>query len=200
MDNGASSYRRFLKGDQDAFVEIVDLYRESLIFFLYRYVGEMETAEDLAEDVFVDVLVHPRRYHFRCSLKTWLFTIGHNKAVSYIRKHARITYMDPSEAGTWAEGGMMELPVQGQDQADLKTLEDVVLDSEEKRALSRAMGQLSEEYRTALHLVYFEDLSYEEAARVMGRNRKQIENLVYRGKKSLRKRLEEEGIFLEEQG
>lgn len=178
MRNGDSSYRRFLAGDENAFVEIVDEYRESLIFFLYRYVGDLHAAEDLAEDVFVEVLLHPKRFRFQCALKTWLFTIGHNKAVDFLRKTSRLQVVPLDEAERVAE---------------VSNLEKALLDSEEKRLLNRALGEISEDYRMALHLVYFEDLSHEEAAQVMKKNRKQVENLVYRGKQSLRKILEREG-------
>ena len=178
MTNGESSYRRFLAGDENAFVEIVDEYRESLIFFLYRYVGDLHAAEDLAEDVFVEVLLHPKRFRFQCALKTWIFTIGRNKAVDFLRKTSRLQVVPLDEAERLAE---------------VSNLEDVVLDSEEKHLLNGALGEISEDYRMALHLVYFEDLSHEEAARVMKKNRKQVENLVYRGKQSLRKILEREG-------
>lgn len=178
MRNGDSSYRRFLAGDENAFVEIVDEYRENLIFFLYRYVGDLHAAEDLAEDVFVEVLLHPKRFRFQCALKTWLFTIGHNKAVDFLRKTSRLQVVPLDEAERVAE---------------VSNLENAVLDSEEKRMLNRALGEISEDYRMALHLVYFEDLSHEEAAQVMKKNRKQVENLVYRGKQSLRKILEREG-------
>ena len=188
MDNGESSYRRFLAGDENAFVEIVDTYRESLIFFLYRFTGDLNAAEDLAEDVFVEVLLHPGRYRFQCALKTWLFTIGRNKAVSFLRKTSRLHLVPPDEAGRLAEAA---------DRADATGLEAVVLNSEEKRQLYEAMDRISEEYRMALHLVYFEELSYEDAAAVMKKNRKQIENLIYRGKQSLRKVLEQEGYVYE---
>lgn len=178
MDYGASSYRRFLSGDKEAFAEIVEVYRESLIFFLYRYVNNLDIAEDLAEDVFVEVLLHPKRYRFRCSLKTWLFAIGRNKAVDYVRKHVRMTFCD------------MEAM---KEQADLHTLEETVLDNEEKRAMSRAFADLRGDYRQALHLIYFEEMTYAEAGRVMGRSRKQVENLVYRGKQALRQALRKEG-------
>lgn len=182
MRNGDSSYRRFLAGDENAFVEIVDEYREGLIFFLYRYVGDLHAAEDLAEDVFVEVLLHPKRFRFQCALKTWLFTIGHNKAVDFLRKTSRLQVVPLDEAERAAE---------------VSNLEDALLNSEEKRMLNRALGEISEDYRMAIHLVYFEDLSHEEAAQVMKKNRKQVENLVYRGKQSLRKILEREGYDYE---
>ena len=56
------------------------------------------------------------------------------------------------------------------------------------------MAKLSPDYREALYLIYFEELSHAEAAAVMGKSAKQIENLVFRGRKSLRGLLESEGI------
>lgn len=202
MDDGASSYRRFHNGDREAFVEIVDLYRENLIFFLYRFVGDMEVAEDLAEDVFVELLLHPGRFRFQCSLKTWLFSIGRNKAISYIRKQSKVICVEPGETGRLMEGRGWDASfnpncVSGQQTQE--TLEEAVLRGEEKQALSRAMERISGDYSTAIHLVYFEELTYEEAGRVMKKSRKQIENLIYRGKQALRKILEEEGIGIEEQ-
>lgn len=181
MDHGAASYRRFIDGDRDAFGEIVDLYRESLIFFLHRYVNDMDTAEDLAEDVFVELIVHPDRFGGKSSLKTYVFAIARNKAVDWIRRHSRMRLapMETAEA-----------------HADLVSLEEKILDSEEKRQLAGAMERLKAEYRLALHLVYLEGLSYEETAKIMKKGRKQVENYVYRGKRALREILEEKGAFV----
>ena len=90
MDQGAASYRHFIDGDRDAFGEIVDLYRESLIFFIHRYVNDIDTAEDLAEDVFVELIVHPERFSEKSSLKTYVFAIARNKAIDWIRRHSRL--------------------------------------------------------------------------------------------------------------
>ena len=184
MDNGASSYRRFIDGDRSAFEELVDLYREPLIFFIYRYTENLEAAEDLAEDVFVELIIHPERYNFRASLKTYIFAIGRNKVVDYLRKCSRFIL-----AG---EENLAEL-------ADLKTLEDHVIRGEESRQLSRALGGIKEEYRTALHLVYIEELSYDEAGEIMKKSQKQVENLVYRGKKAAKAILEKERVNFEDQ-
>ncbi len=59
--------------------------------------------------------------------------------------------------------------------------------------LSEALGKLPANLSVAIHLIYFDGLSYEEAARVMGKNKKQIDNLLYRAKKALRELLGEEG-------
>lgn len=181
MDKGAQSYRRFLDGDDDALGEIVDMYREGLILFIYKYVANLADAEDLAEDVFVELIVNPERYSFRSSLKTYIFTLGRNKAVDFVRKQSRIRPVrEPEER-------LAEL-------ADLHTLESHIIRGEENRRLYEALDSIKEDYRTALHLVYLEELSYKEAARVMKKTPKQLENLVSRGKKAVRELMGEEGI------
>ena len=144
MDNGAASYRRFIDGDQEAFGEIVDLYRENLIFFIHRYVNDLDTAEDLAEDAFVELIVHPERFEGKSSLKTFLFAIARNKAVDWLRKHKRMKPVPLDEVG---------------EIADLRTLEQAVAAEDRKRRLSEALEQIKDEYRIAIHLVYLEEMS-----------------------------------------
>ena len=177
MDNGESSYRRFLNGDERAFSEIIEMHKDNLIFFINRYVRNVAVAEELAEDVFAELLIHKRRYNFKTSLKTYIFTIGRNKAVSYIRKCVR----HPECAYEYTEN-----------ESDRRSLEDEFIQRERERELHEAINKLNEDYRTVLHLIYFEEMSYAQAAKVMKKNTKQIENLVYRARISLKKELEKE--------
>ena len=73
-------------------------------------------------------------------------------------------------------------------------VEEVVRTKERNQILHFCMGELNLDYREALYLTYFEGMSYLQAAEVMGKNVKQITNMVYRGKESLRGLLEREGI------
>ncbi len=177
MDNGESSYRRFLEGDEKAFGEILDMHSESLIFFINRYVNNVAIAQEISEDVFVELLIHKRRYNFKTSLKTYIFTIGRNKAISYIRKCAR----RPEYAYEYIEN-----------EADKQNLEDEFIKKERERELHSAINTLNDDYKTVLHLIYFENMSYEQAATVMKKSKKQIENLVYRARQALKKELEKE--------
>ncbi len=177
MDNGESSYRRFLDGDESAFREILDMYSENLIFFINRYVNNISIAQELSEDVFVEILIHKKRYNFKTSLKTYLFTIGRNKAVSYLRRCAR----KPEYAYEYIEN-----------ESDRKNLEDEFIKKEQERKLHEALKKLNYDYKTVLHLVYFENMSNDDAASVMKKSKKQIENLLYRAKQALRKELERE--------
>ena len=172
MDNGAGSYRRFLDGDESAFDEVMKELFDKLVFFIDRYVNDIHAAEDIAIDAFSDLVVNKHRYNFKVTLKTYLFMLGRSRALNYI-KHRRVIEFTDLEQVVGIS-------------AELKTLEELVLADERKQAVNRALNSLPEDMRVVIHLIYFEDLSYDEAARVMKKNRKQIDNLLYRAKKELR--------------
>ncbi len=182
MDNGASSYRRFLDGDASAFDEIMKALFHSLVFFIDRYVQDIHTAEDIAMDVFADLGIHKHRYNFKVRLKTYLFMLGRSRALDWIKHRKVIRFTELSEA----EG----LP------SDEMTLEELVLADERKRAVNLALLRLPEDMRVVIHLVFFENMTYAEAAKVMKKNRKQVDNLLYRAKKELRIILGEDGELL----
>lgn len=86
MYTGENSYLRFLEGDKSAFDELMDAYRDRLIFFIKGYVGSYEEAQDIAMDTFVEILVHPRRFRFKSSFKTYIYSIARHKSVDYLRR------------------------------------------------------------------------------------------------------------------
>ncbi len=174
MDQGAALFRRYLDGDERAIDEVFTLYHHPLIMFINRYVRDLTVAEELAADTFAQLIVNPKKYNFSVSLKTYLFLIGKSRALDHLRsqKKRRET----------------ELPLPTVDSP-----ETLIIYEEEKRELYDALDRLRDDYRTALYLVYFEDLSYKEAAIVMKKSVKSIENLVYRAKIALRETLSESG-------
>ena len=177
-DQGAVFYKRFLEGDEGAFEEILNTYREGLTFFINRYVNNIDVAEDLAADVFAYLIFKPKKYNFKVSLKTYLYMIGRSRALDWLRKESKRRHLS-----------IDSLYSEPCDEA--KSLEERVIAEEEKRKLYDAMDKLPEDYKTAMHLVYFEGMSYEEAASVMKKDKKQIENIIYRAYKYLKKFLEE---------
>lgn len=180
MDTCASSYRRYLAGDEDAFGQIVKELFDPLVFFIDRYVHDTAAAEDIAIDAFTELIVHKNRYNFKVTLKTYLFMIGRSRALNYLKQRSR----------------RKELPIEEADQiADRQSLEEQFITTQRHQALHRAMEQLPEQMRTAVHLVYFAGLSYEETAKVMRKTKKQVDNLLYRAKAALRTTMEKEGAY-----
>ena len=181
MDNGASSYRRFLEGDESAFDEIMKELFDNLVFFIDRYVHDIHAAEDIAIDAFSDLVVNEHRYNFKVTLKTYLFMLGRSRALNYIKHRKVIEFVELTEAVNTAEQ---------------KTLEEIILSDERKRIVNNALNALPDDMSVVIHLIYFEDLSYDEAAKVMKKNRKQVDNLLYRAKKELRIILGKDGELL----
>ena len=186
MDNGASSYRRFLSGDDEGFSEIVREYRDGLQRFLSGFVGNPDTAEELTEETFFRLLIKKPRFRGDASFKSWLYAIGRNVAVDWIRRRRKELSLtdelrdaipddsaDP-ERLTWAE--------------------------ERRRLVHRAMRTLPAEYRQVLLLSYYDGLPNREIARVLRKNGRQVSNLLYRAKQSLKTELEKGGFVYEELG
>ena len=184
MDNGASSYRRFLEGDDNGIVEIIRDYKDGLILFLNRYVNNIHIAEELAEDTFFRLVTRKPRFVANHSFKTWLFTIGRNIAINYTKRAAKIADVPISDLETIY--------------ADEHSLEKTYLQEERKIIVHRALSRIKAEYSQVLFLKFFEDLSNEQIAVVMRKTKRQIENLIYQAKQSLKSELNKEGFGYEE--
>ena len=178
MDNGASHYRRFLEGDEQALEAIVDQYNRILILFINRLVNNLTVAEDLAADAFLELIIKKPRFRQESSFKTYLFAIGRNKSLDFLKRQAR-----------FADRPIEELPL-----ADRQMIENELIQDERRQALHRAIESIRPDYRDILHLLYFEDMSYGEAAAVLKKSVKQVNNLAYRAKNALRAVMNDEGI------
>ena len=184
MDNGASSYRRYLEGDDEGIADIVREYKDGLILYLNGYVDNLYTAEDLTEDTFFKLMTKKPGFSGRSTFKTWLYTIGRNIAVDWLRRESKQTELSPED---------ME-----QYQKDESDLEHAYIRDERKRAVHRSLRKLAPDYRAVLWLVYFEDFSSRETAAILRKNDRQMKDLLYRAKQSLKSELEKEGFTYEE--
>lgn len=86
MDQDIKLYNQFISGNKEAFEKIMDKYRLNLIYFIRRFVKSIDIAEDIAQDVFVYVLINKKEYDFKYSLKTYLYTIAKCRALNFLRK------------------------------------------------------------------------------------------------------------------
>jgi len=176
VDKENELFRNYVSGDEGAVRELILLYKDSLIFFINRYVRNLSCAEEIAEDSFVELILRKDRFNFKYSVKTYLYTIGRNKALNYL-KSSRAKKTESLSAVEYAV-------------SDEAELEEKVLANERKRVLNTCLSRINPDYRTALYLVYFEQMRTEECSRVMHKTKKQVENLLYRGKEALKKSLE----------
>lgn len=183
MDNGESSYRRFLGGDENGIVEIIRDYKDGLILYLNSFVGNICTAEELAEETFIKLVVKKPKFRGKSTFKTWLYAIGRNTATDYLRKSSKKSC-----------SSIEDYPNLSSDEYDL---EKSYIREEQKISVHKALKKLNPEYSQVLYLIYFEDFDNSQAAQIMKKNKRQIENLIYRAKKSLKTALDKEGFCYE---
>ena len=177
-------YMRFLEnGDSDDLRVLLERYNESLTLFIYGFIHDMEDAEELMLDAFAVAASGTARFRNRSSFRTWLFAIGRNLALKHLRKQ-KVQAM-PIHEEIMTEDHHSDLGLE-------------MLRKERDAMLYSALEQLNPDYRQALYLLYFEDMTADEAAAVMGKNKKQFYNLTNRGKAALKSILERMGMIDEE--
>ena len=87
MENGISSYCRFLNGDDEGMVELIRDYKDGLMLYIDSIVHNISVSEELTEDTFVKIAVKKPRYKEKYSFKAWLYAIGRNVAKDHLRKY-----------------------------------------------------------------------------------------------------------------
>ncbi|WP_028517302.1 RNA polymerase sigma factor [Ruminococcus flavefaciens] len=182
MDNGASSYRRFLAGDDEGLYEIICEYRTGLILYLNSFVQNIHTAEELTEDTFAEIAIRCPKFSEKSTFKTWLYAVGRNITAKFLRKNTKLSIV-PLELQEYI--------------ADEENLESKYIKGEQKRIVHKALHSLKSEYRQVLYLSYFEEFSNAEAALIMKKSKRQIEALLYNAKQALRSELERSGFEYE---
>ena len=182
MELEMDSYRRFLSGDNSGLEEIIRTYKDGLILYLHGYVNNLSTAEELTEETFVKLVL--KRPHFsKCSaFKTWLYAIGRNTALDYLRRHKK------------SEVSLEECPQQEDEE---ENMERAYIRQEDKRTLHQCMKKLKQEYQQVLWLAYFEGFTYPEISRILRKTTHNTETIAYRARLALKKILTEEGYVYE---
>jgi len=174
-------YRRYLDGDEKSVDELMKRYESALILYITGYLHDVHEAEDLMIEAFTYLFT--KRPAIRDGgLKAYLYKTARNMALRHKRKWKLCFSLE-----TLAEEPESETLV-----------EEVVQTAEQQCILHFCMEQLNPNYREALYLIYFEGMSYSQAADVMCKSEKQITNLIYRGKQNLRELLKQEGISNED--
>lgn len=178
---GASSYRRFLAGDQTALEELICAYSDSLVRFAYGYVRDSGAAEDVAAEAMAIFLLKSRHFPDEARMLAYLYKIARTKSMDYLRLHKREVPLEDVE----------NVLGSGDPEADLLT-------RERDAAIYRSLQTLPVQYRQVLELAYFDGFSVTEICTVMGKSDKQVYNLLARARIALRKILEKEGITHED--
>mgnify|MGYP000592278981 CR=1 FL=1 len=165
--------------DQTAIEALFGRYQVRVFRFILRFVRSEAVAEELTNEVFLEVWRNAARFEGRSSLSSWMLGIAHNKAVSVLRKRSEAE-LDDDAAGA--------IP----DTADTP---EVTAQKADKGALLRAcLERLSDDHRTIIDLVYYQEMSVAEVATVVGIPENTVKTRMFYARKKLSELLKEAGV------
>lgn len=185
IDPDAELMLRVKQGDRVAFTELVEKFKQPVMNLVYRTVRDATEAEDLAQQVFLQVFKSAHRYEPSAKFSTWLFTIARNLCLNEIRRRTRHPAESLDDAGPEHDdqaGRQIE-------DVKVRTAPEALLAGELESKVEEAIAGLPENQRTALLLCRQEDVSYEEIAAVLGCSLSATKSLIHRGRETLKQRL-----------
>jgi RNA polymerase sigma-70 factor (ECF subfamily) len=161
------------EGNQQAFEEFVIEYRKEAVNFAANILKDYHIAEDIVQDSFAFIYVYRERIREYSTLKSYLFSIIHNRAIDYIRKNNRNITIDLDAISTFSP-------------------EEQILDKERRKSFIKSFNSLNEKYKVVLYLYGFQELSYKEISEVVGISLAQVKINIFRGRKKLKTLYNEE--------
>lgn len=174
-------------GDEAAFAELVNRYRNPITNYVYRLLNDYDAAIDLAQETFVRLYGALERYQTTHAFSTYLYSIATNLAISELRrrKRRRLISFTVLKRAAAQDGEMREF-----DPPDVKPLQDAALvENERQRAVARAIATLPEKYRAPLVLRDIEGRAYEEIARILALSEGTVKSRINRARGFLRDKL-----------
>ena len=176
---------RVKRGDRAAFAELVEKYKQPVMNFVFRSLRDEIEAEDLAQNVFLQVYKSRSRYKQTAKFSTWLFTIARNLCLNELRRRSR----HPAESIEETQAEHEDQPQrQYEDKSQLAPPEQL-LQGELSRKIEEALADLPENQRSAILLCRREDLSYEEIAGILKCSLSATKSLIHRGRETLKEKL-----------
>ena len=147
----------FQSGDINAYNELVKRYKERLFNFVLRYFNNKEQAEDVVQDTLIKLYTHASYYKNVAKFSTWIFTIAKNNALTELRKNKR-----KRTESLWTEDGN-PLDINSKEQSlDQKTHNEFAINQ-----LNKFLDEIPENFRMAVVLRDFQELSYDEISKIL---------------------------------
>lgn len=175
--------KQVLKGDQSAYGEIVEIYKDKVYQLCYRMLGNRHEAEDMAQEAFIRAYVNISRFNINLKFSTWLYRIATNLCIDRIRKKKPDYYLDAEVSGT--DG----LTMYSQVAADTALPEEDLESLELQETIQREISKLPEKYRSVIVLKYIEELSLNEISEILDIPLGTVKTRIHRGREALRHQL-----------
>ena len=173
------------QGNEAAFRELVDNYRQMVVNTCFGLLHNADDAEDVAQDVFIEVFRSVENFRADSKISTWLYRIAVNRSLNFIRDNKKRRWFQSFDDVVESKKEMLnQLNHQSADNP-----ESELENSQRAIILHEAIDSLPENQRVAFTLNKYEDLAYKEISEVMNLSVSSVESLIHRAKKNLQKKL-----------
>ena len=182
----------FQNGDERAYTQLVENYKDRLYNYLYGIVRDVDLAEDLLQDTFIKVFTHKNSYKASYKFSTWMYTIGKNLAFTELRKKKRRktkTFTDIEKHNDW---GGIQIP----DPSD--SIDIAISAKDRSRIIQKIICRLPQDFMIVIILRDIQELSYEDISTILEVPIGTVKSRINRGRDKLRQSLNEKGINLNE--
>ena len=167
--------------DQQAYAELMRLYRDSIYYMLMRMVKNKDDAEDLTLMTFGKAFRYLDKYTPQYAFSTWLYRIALNNSIDFLRVKNNMPQYFEEDLYTNSTTSIID---QSEDNFQ-RTPEDEVIDKQRLQLLRAAVSELPDRYRRVIELRYYEDLAYEEIAERLGLTLSNVKIQILRAKQML---------------
>ena len=185
-DPDAQLMLRVKRGDLTAFTTLVEKYKQPVINLVARTIRDETEAEDVAQNVFIQVYKSASRYTVSAKFTTWLFTIARNLCLNEIRRRSRHPNDSLDAAPPYAED---DQPARQFEDTQACPPDTAATQAELEQKVEEALADLPENQRTAILLYQRQEMSYEEIAEVLDCSLSSVKSLIFRGREVLKDRL-----------
>jgi RNA polymerase sigma-70 factor (ECF subfamily) len=175
-----------VRGVEGSFEELVRRYQRPISAYVYRMVGNYESALDLTQEIFIKVYSSLDRYRAEFKFSTWIYKIAHNAAVDHLRRTA--TREQSLVVG--ADGDQFDLPIESNRLSPEQESEQ----RERRVEIETVVRALPANYRELIILRHSQDLSYEEIVEVTGLPLGTVKNRLFRAREMMRQQFVDKGI------
>ena len=168
------------------FQNLVESLQEKVRNTCFRYVNNVDDADDIAQEVFIQVFESMSHFREESQMSTWVYRIAVNKSLDFLRsKKRKKRFGQLTSLFRFTEEGeeIIEIP-------NYETPERELEDKERKEVLDWAISKLPENQKTAIILSKYEGFSNKEITKIMDLSLSAIEALMHRAKKNLQKQLQ----------
>jgi RNA polymerase sigma-70 factor (ECF subfamily) len=169
------------ENDQQAYAELMSLYRDSIFYMLVRMVKNKDDAEDLTLMTFGKAFRYLDKYTPKYAFSTWLYRIALNNSIDFLRMKNNMPQYFEEDLYTSNTTSIVD---QSEDNMQ-RTPEEEIIDKQRLQLLRAAVSELPEKYRKVIELRYYEDLAYEEISERLGLSLSNVKIQIMRAKQML---------------